>query len=281
MSYEDEQNKDEIYATQRAYNYMVIMRMWKYLYKSYGQNITTIGNKSIYSVLGRSKDSIRTIVRIDYQYCNQKDKIEKNAKEVEKRTGIAKEYLTGEKLIELEGLIKKDEIDKYMETREVFGEIYEMYKQYGGTQLTSSEKKKINNIYNSLNKKSQQKVITKAIKFKKSLAQLDVYEEEVKRFEQKVFDCMEDFFAKSIEHGDNGVTDIEKLRYFMKYKKRLSAISQSDIENIKKQLMETRTGDFLALGDNLKPYINVLEKHLKLAKAVYIVAVDCGNIKES
>jgi hypothetical protein len=41
---------------------------------------------------------------------------------------------------------------------------------------------------------------------------------------------------------------------------------------------KTRTKELKELGkDKLQVYINALEKQLKLARAVYTVAIDCGT----
>lgn len=279
----------EIYASQRAYNYMVIKVMWKYCHGKYGKNNTKDGFNNIYSALQRSKDTLLNIENIRYSYVDNEKRIEAHSKKVAESTGINKEYLTGEKLITLEDLIKQEEVEDYLDAKELLSDIEDEFNEIAekNDEMTPGDKRKIKNKYDSLSDKQKEDIIKRA---NKEIFDVEDLEIDIKAFEDKVFSCMKDFFAQEDKLENEiikkKITDIDRLKYFIKNKRKLKddvfkiGITDKNFRDYIEKMQNSSVGDLLYLKRNLKPYIEELEEHLKLVKAVYTIGLKTGDIEK-
>lgn len=71
-----------------------------------------------------------------------------------------------------------------------------------------------------------------------------------------------------------------RLVYFIRFKKKYDGINAGTIDSIILIMEKTHTKELRDLGKKgLEKYIELLEKHLKLAKSVYTVAIDLGDFE--
>lgn len=254
------------YMLQRSYNYDLIKKMWKKQYGSMGENKVKGKENdfnSLYAVLEYSKDTLRGIVEGNYTYDNAK--VEKNAASVEKKTGIVKEYLTGRNLITLQD-ISKEEVYQYMEKKHRAEEIIDIISNILEHKVSKKEMELIQNgnIPSSL---------------KNQLLSYIKLDGEIAVFENRLDTAIQQFLTKEsivLARDEN----LYNLRYFILNKKRFDTITVENIYDVMNIMKRSGARQLMGVKSVLKEYILVLEDQLELAKSVYKVAVDLGDITE-
>ncbi|ODR33607.1 hypothetical protein [Eisenbergiella tayi] len=259
------------YMLQRSYNYALIMKMWKKLYSSMGEN--RIKGKendfsSLYAVLEYSRDTLRGIVEENYTYDNEK--VEKKAASIEKKTGIAKEYLTGRNLIILHD-ITEEEVYQYMENKYLIKESSDNILNILDHKVKKKEMESI------LNGNIPSNLKNKLLPYINEIKKLDGG---IAEFENRLDTAIQQFLAteSTVLARDE---KLYNLRYFILNKKRFDTITVDNIYDVMNIMKRSRARQLMGVKSVLKDYIQVLEEQLDLAKSVYKVAVDLGDITEN
>lgn len=259
----------------RAYNMRVIQAIWKRQKHDFGAMEVT-NNKyninSFYGTFEKSRQTLREMVNCEYNYSEKS--VSKWAHKIEGKTGIPYKFLTGEEKI----YFSKDYEDK----------VYPQYQKYIecceeiNSQLVRAKEhpchysmariKKI--VEKNGNEKQKEK-------FKDMISRAESAIDFMKQFEDKLNEEI-DRMLKTNGYSEFDDVGTYKLFHFIKYGKPYDAASVVTIDNIIEIFKKTRTFELKNLGQQgLKEYITELQKQLKLAEAVYVVAVDCGDFKET
>lgn len=256
-----------------AYNMKVIHAIWKYQKHGFGE-MKIKGHEydinSFYGTFEKSRQTIREIINSEYNYSEKK--VKRWADKIEGKTGIPHKFLTGEARIIL---TKEYEINIYQQYQE-FVDCCEFIN-------TQVEKAKEKPYYNSKER------IKKLIKSKGNTQQQEKFNSIIEIAESAIVTMQqfEDALSKEIAKliKIEGYSDFEdvgtyKIFHFIKYGKPFDAVSVVTIDNIIDVFKKTRTRELKKLGQQgLEIYIKELQEQLKLAEAVYTVAVDCGDFK--
>ena len=257
-----------------AYNMKVIHAIWKYQKHGFGE-MKIKGHEydinSFYGTFEKSRQTIREIINSEYNYSEKK--VKRWADKIEGKTGIPHKFLTGE--------------DRIILTKEYEINIYPHYQDfldscdYINTQMDRAKEKPCG--YSMAR-------IKKLIKDKGNKEQYEKFQEITSTAEsafvtmQRFEDALNKEVAKLIKidgYSDFDDVGTYKLFYFIKYGKPFDAVSIVTIDNIIDVFKKTRTRELKNLGQQgLEIYIKELQEQLKLAEAVYTVAVDCGDFKE-
>ncbi len=256
-----------------AYNMKVIHAIWKYQKHGFGE-MKIKGHEydinSFYGTFEKSRQTIREIINSEYNYSEKK--VKRWADKIEGKTGIPHKFLTGE--------------DRIILTKEYEINIYPHYQDfldscdYINTQVERAEEKPY---YNSKER------IKKLIKSKNNTQLQEKFNSIIEIAESSIatMQQFEDALSKEITKliKIEGYSDFEdvgtyKIFHFIKYGKPFDAVSVVTIDNIIDVFKKTRTRELKNLGQQgLEIYIKELQEQLKLAEAVYTVAVDCGDFK--
>lgn len=249
-----------------AFNMKVIQELWKKIKGSLGKNKVRGNEYDIHSLCGsieKSKQSIYEMINAEKEF--EVGKIDIWACRIEKKTGIPKEYLTGKERIKLGSK---------------FEDFYKVYENY----IEDCD------IINGELKRAKEKPVNYSMaKLKKSR---EVLKECGKgNYITEVEEALKNMvsFNEALDKEINIIKEVGpvrrvgedpklyKLIYFIKYGKKQDAIGIENVQDIMRVMEGIRTAQLKDLGEaGLKAYIEMLEKHLKLAESVYTVAVDCG-----
>jgi hypothetical protein len=273
-----EENEQWVHQKNLAYNIKVIELAWKVIKHKLGKNIVS-GNElnfnNFYGTLERSRETIRNIKHMELNGFNEKH-INVWASRIQTKTGISDKYLNGEKRIILSEKFDSKyykQFDDYMEWWEKIDEHLQIAKD---KPLYHHSYEELQKMIEEEDKKEDKKVDKKEVKDLVSKAQ-DIMEQmknfdemlkaEIKRLSQ--FETITEF---------NGDVSLFKLFYLIKNSKRYETVDIVTMDDVINIMEKTRTKELKELGkDKLQVYINALEKQLKLARAVYTVAIDCGT----
>lgn len=262
-----------VYIEQRAYNYMLIMKMWKKLYGSYGKNLVK-NNKfdfdSLYAVLERSKDTLKSIVKGDYTY--DATAVEKNALSVEKKTGIPKGYLTGEELIILPSIKDSNTIIEYMGERQSVDDLREEISNILDRKIRDKELQAIMQGKGEVPAQVKKEIDARISQEKETKLNVDAFD---KKLDTAIKQFLSDEWNPLIQDEK-----LNCLRFFLVNKKRIDSINVQNIRDVMDMMKRTRTWQLMDIKSVLKEYIAVLEEHTCLVKAVYKVAQDTGDIED-
>lgn len=256
-----------------AYNMKVIHAIWKYQKHGFGK-MKVKGNEydisSFYGTFEKSRQTIREIINCEYNYSEKI--VKKWAEKIEGKTGIPHKFLTGEARIIL---TKEYEINIYPHYQEFLDccEFINTQVDRAKEKPYYNSKERIQKLIKSKNNKQLEKKFDSIVETANSAIVT------MQRFE----DALNKEIAKLVKI--DGYSDFEdvgtyKLFYFIKYGKPFDAVSVVTIDNIIDVFKKTRTRELKNLGQQgLEIYIKELQEQLKLAEAVYTVAVDCGDFK--
>jgi hypothetical protein len=270
------QDYDMLLQKNLAYNITIIEMIWKVIKSNkLGENVIK-GNENdfnnFYGTLERSRQTIREMKNMEFATFKQ-SRIEKWAKRIEVKTGIPYEYLSGKERIVLGKQFDSTHYQKFEDFLEACDCIDE--------QLKIANEKPVHRSSERIKKYVKEKGSAKQIeKFEKiiseaesALAEIKVFNDELKK-EIKRLSCLETI------NDFNEDVKLFKLFYFVNNGKRYTNASMAAVPDVIKFFEKTRTWQLKDLGKNgLKNYIEALEEHLALARAVYTVAVDCGDFK--
>lgn len=258
----------DIYEKQfnMSLNLKLIKELWKKENGELGENRID-GNEynfsNIYGTLERSKDTLKNIIIGEWVY--DETKVDKWAERISAKTGIAKEFLTGEKLIVISDTYNKTVVEEYRKFRTECDEIDDMLEKAKDKPLHWSPSR-IKAFIKKQNESIQKR-----------------FEEEVKMAETAI--CLADIVSNNLKEevekilktNLDMIKDIQiyKLIYLIKEKQRYDEQGATEVINIIRNL---HTPQLRMIGkDGLENYISVLEEHLGLVKSVYTV---CRDLKE-
>lgn len=255
----------DIYEKQfnMSLNFKLIKELWKKENGDLGENCINENKynfSNIYGTLERSKDTIKNIISGEWGY--EEEKVNRWAERIYAKTGIEKEFLTGEKLIVISDTYKKTVVEEYKKFKTECDEIDDML-----------EKAKDKPLHWSASR------IRAFIKRQKDSIQRR-FEEEVKMAETAI--CLSDIVSNNLKEevekilktNLDMIKDIKiyKLLYLIKKKQRYDEQGAAEVISIIRNL---HTPQLRKLGkEGLENYIGVLEEHLGLVKSVYTVYSD-------
>lgn len=256
-----------------AYNMRVIQTIWKC--QKHGFGTKTIKNNeydinSFYGTFEKSRQTLREMVNGEYNYSEKL--VSKWAHKIEGKTGIPYKLLTGEEKI----ILSKNYENKIYPQYQDFIECCEYINSQldlAGERPCQFSMARIKKIVKDKSKQEQKIFIDIISSAKSAMVTMRQFEDKL----NKEIDSMLKIDGYS-EFDDVGTY---KLFHFIKYGKPFDAASVVTIDNIIQIFRKTKTRELKNLGQQgLKEYITELQKQLKLAEAVYLVAVDCGDFKE-
>lgn len=253
-----------------GYNMRVIREFWKSIKGSYGQNWIR-GNEndtsSFYASIEKSRESIRMI---EYMEWNVNDSIiDKWARNIDKKTGISCEYLAGRERIKLGAEFEKKYYRRYYNYTRACDKLNKILKDkkkdMPGYSLPKI--KKIADEYGYT--KDEKEELKKGIDIAEKAVQI------MKRFDDAL--SKEVNRIKKLDMGQLMEKDkkLYRLVYFIKTGKQSEATGLITMEDILRVMERTGMEHLDKYGKvELERYIKALDRHLTLAKAVYINAVD-------
>lgn len=270
-----------------GYNMKVIRTFWKSIKRNCGQNWIR-GNEndtsSFYASIEKSRESIRKIECREWNV--NKSIIDKWARKIDKKTGISFEYLAGRERIKLGAEFEKKFYKGYCDYVDACDELHEMIEKREEEEKDKEKDietdieidiRKVGYSLAKIKKIAYSNKYTPAEK-EEFKGEIDIVEKAAKKI--KMFDdalSKEVNRIKKLDMGHLMEKDrkLYRLVYFIKNGKQSEAAGLITMEDILRMMECTGMKELNKYGKvELERYIKVLDRHLTLAKAVYINAMD-------
>lgn len=298
------------YDVQMSYNIKVMKELWWNSHiqpKDYKQNKNTkrplggrnkglgkIDNTSFYSVIGFKSSTMNKIENLEYV---SGVTINKAAEDRCRITGIPEEVIKGTRPIMFNAKttdkesVGKKEIDEYLENKlyasdgetlgailnsKDFTELQKLKEEDNIKQYTPLKIKKLEIEFEFAEKKHPK--IKKAYedifgnsKFTEAMEELKEHDRKlnsVEKFESKLGDYVKSAIENRTYNQDD---DMYKILYYFKNNRRFDEVLKDEIKQMLYNMENMKRSDFDEKVENLQYYIEVVDKNLKLAKAVQII----------